>query len=76
MIKALYQTSDGSTFTTLQEAKEYEAKRKYYVTYSLIGTVHVSVMAKDKEEAERLAYDEWYPDDIDWEITDVEAEEG
>lgn len=78
MIKALYQTSDGKTFNTLQEAKEYEARKLYTVIYTLEGTACVNVYAKDEEEAKRLAYDEWYPEDICWDEDSmkVEVEEG
>lgn len=74
MIKTLYQTSDGKTFSTLQKAEEHEARKRYTVTYTLEGSVCVSVWAKDEKEAKRLACDEWYPEDINWEITSVEAE--
>lgn len=75
MIKALYQTSDGKIFETKHEAEEYESKRQYFVTYNFIGSICVPVQAKNKEEAKRLADDEWYTDEIDWEITNVEVEE-
>ena len=75
MIKAVYQTSDGETFTTLQEAEEHETEKLYTVTYTLEGTVCVNVYAKDEEEAKRLADDEWYADDVYWTTVKVEAEE-
>jgi len=75
MIKAIYQTSDGETFTTLREAEEHEAEKLYTVTYTLKGTVCVNVYAKDEEEAKRLADDEWYADDVYWTTVKVEAEE-
>lgn len=76
MIKALYQTSDGKTFNTLHEAEEHEARKLYTVTYTMSGSVCVQVYAKNEEEAKCLAEDEWYSDNIDWDITEVEVEEG
>ena len=75
MIKALYQTSDGKTFNTLSEAEEHEAKKLYTVTFAMSGDVCVQVYAKNKEEAERIAENEFYSEDICWEITDVTVEE-
>lgn len=76
MIKALYQTSDGKIFNTQREAEEHESKKLYTVTYTMSGYVCVQVYAKNEKEAKRLANDEWYSDDVDWEITKVEVEEG
>lgn len=76
MIKALYQTSDGTTFTTLQEAEEHEAKKSYKVFYTLEGFVCVNVYAKDEREAKLKAAEMWYDSDIDWNIEEVDVEEG
>ena len=75
MIKEIYQTSDGKTFNTLREAEAHEARKLYTVTFAMSGDVCVQVYAKDKGEAERLAENEFYSDDINWEIIDVEIEE-
>lgn len=76
MIKALYQTSDGKIFSTQREAKEYEARKLYTVTYTMSGSVCVRVYAKNEDDAHLKADEMWCSDDIDWDITEVEVEEG
>lgn len=76
MIKTLYQTSDGKTFNTLHEAEEYEARKLYTVTYTMSGSVCFQVYAKNENDAKLKADEMWYDSDIDWDITEVEVEEG
>ena len=76
MIKTLYQTSDGNTFNILHEAEEYEARKPYTISYTLEGFIQVVVYAKNERDAKLKANEMWYADDIDWNITNVEVEEG
>lgn len=76
MIKTLYQTSDGKLFNALHEAEEHEAEKLYTVAYTLEGFVCVNVSAKNEKDAKLKAYEMWYADDVDWNVVEVEVEEG
>ena len=56
----LYQTEDGQTFNTFEEAEEYRSKhikKKYQITYFYSGSETYTVEAFNEEEAMKKAED-------------------
>lgn len=74
-----YEAFDGAVFNTAKECEEYEKKydteKLYSVTIFFSGSYTTSVRATTRDEAEEIAKDEYYPEDISFEIEDVEISE-
>jgi len=75
-----YVTSDGTVFRNKAKAEAHErkvAEKDYWVTYHFTGTYIAQVRALNEEEAKEKArkIDYPYPEDIDWELDSMDAEE-
>lgn len=75
-----YVTSDGTVFKNRHRAEAHEiqlAEKTYQVVYYFTGVYTTRVQALDEEEAKERAKktDYPYPEDIDWELDTMEAEE-
>ena len=62
----------GQLKSNLEDRKKL---KNYYVTFEVSGSVCVPVQAHSEEEAKQIAEDEWYPEDVNYDVTDVYAEE-
>lgn len=70
-----YEAFDGAVFNTAKECEEYEKKndteKLYSVTLYFSGSYTTSVRATTRSEAEKIAKDEFYPEDIFFEIEEI-----
>lgn len=76
----VYTTSDGKEYTDREWAEEHErllTEKPYWVTYHFTGTYIAEVQASNEKEAMEKARktDYPYPEDIEWELDSMEAEE-
>ena len=68
-----YKSWDGQLFKSETECKEYELShpptKTYYVEMELSGFISVKVKASNEELAKEMAAESFYPEDVDFEIT-------
>lgn len=75
----MYKSWDGMTFNTQEQCEEYERKNPplhtYLVTMELKGRVTARVKASSVEQAKEMAGEVFYPEDVDYTVTNFDVEE-